>query len=99
MDHKQKFETVEQYDTPKCSMNGITPEYAFAMGAEWQVYRQKLQTGKPFTTLCLPENSARFVKMAERQNRFVEDRQIGCGWTEIWVGDSISHKSPSSESR
>jgi len=37
--------------------------------------------------------------MAERQNRFVEDRQIGCGWTEIWVGDSISHKSPSSESR
>jgi len=99
MKNKGKFELVEPFDTPKGSMKGITPEFAFALGVEWHAFRQKLLTGKPFTTFCLPENSTRFVKMAERHSRFVEDRQTGCvGWTEIWVGDSISSESLSPES-
>lgn len=98
-ENNAEFELVEPFDTPKGSMRGITPEYAFALGVEWHIFRQRLLTGIPFTTLCLPENAARFVKMAERHSRFVEDRQIGCvGWTEIWVGDSISYESLSPES-
>jgi len=94
-DKKAGFGLVEPFDTPKGSMKGISAEYAFAMGVEWHIFRQRLLEGKPFTTLCLPENSARFVKMAERHSRFVEDRQIGCvGWIQIWVGDSISSASP-----
>jgi hypothetical protein len=94
-DKKAEFELVEPLDTAKGSMKGISAEYAFAMGVEWHIFRQRLLEGKPFTTLCLPENAARLVKMAERHSRFVEDRQIGCvGWTQIWVGDTISSASP-----
>jgi hypothetical protein len=84
-----EFELIEPFDLDDGSLEEVTPKYAFALGVEWSLFRQKLLTGKPFTVLCLPENRSRFVDMAERHNRFVEDRQTGCvGWTEIWVGDS-----------
>jgi hypothetical protein len=98
MEGKQKFGLIEPFEMDYGSMKGITPEYAFALGVEWAMFRARLSTGRPFVTLCLPENRTRFVKMAERHSRFVEDRQTGCvDWTEIWVGDSISSESPSPE--
>ena len=79
---------VEPFDVDDGSLVGLSPEYIFAMGVEWAMFRQRLSTGKPFTTLCLPENRQRFVAMAERNRRFVEDRQTAClGWFEVWVGD------------
>jgi hypothetical protein len=72
-------------------LRGLRPEYIFSLGVEWEMFRQRLATTPtPFSTLCLPENRTRFVRMAERHSRFVEDRQTGCdGWVEVWVGDQL----------
>ena len=86
---------VEPFETDDASLRGLRPEYIFALGVEWAMFRHQLAEGVPFTTLCLPENRTRFVRMAERHNRFVEDRQTGCaGWTSIWVGDLIASEPP-----
>jgi hypothetical protein len=88
MNDGKEFELVEPFEIDDGSLNGLAPHYVFSLGVEWEMFRRQLARGTPFTTLCLPENRTRFVKMAERHNRFVEDRQTGCvGWTEIWVGD------------
>lgn len=93
-----KFELVEPFDIDDGSLKGLTPEYAFALGVEWVFFRQQLETGKPFKTLCLPQNTKRLVAMAERHRRFVEDRQTASvDWTEIWVGDSIGYEPLESE--
>jgi hypothetical protein len=81
---------IEPFDIDDGSLKGITPEYAFALGVEWQIIRQRLLSGTPFTTFCLPENAARIVKMAERHKRFVEDRpKVAPGWTQVYVGDYL----------
>ena len=87
----KQFNLVEPFDTNDGSLDGISAKLAFAMGVEWQLFRQRLKSEKPFKTYCLPQNAARLVKMAERHNRFVEDRPHVCaGWTEIFVGDCIT---------
>lgn len=81
-------ELIEPFDIDDGSLREVTAEYAFTLGVEWQIFRQRLDSGKPFTTFCLPENANRLVKMAERHNRFVEDRpNVAPGWTQIFVGD------------
>jgi len=95
-----EFELVEPFEIDDGSLRGLSPQYIFALGVEWAMFRRQLADGSPFTTLCLPENRIRFVRMAERHSRFVEDRQTGCvGWTSIWVGDVISSVPPLPESR
>ena len=64
-----KFGLVEPFEIDDGSLKGVSPEYAFALGADWQMFHQQLETGKPFKTLCLPENRIRFVAMAERHRR------------------------------
>lgn len=84
---------MEPFDTDDGSLSGITPRMAFALGVEWERFRQRLKSENPFKTYCLPPNAARLVKLAERHNRFVEDRPNACaGWTEIFVGDYIANK-------
>ncbi len=74
-------------------MNGVSPKMAFALGVEWERFRQRLKSDQPFKSYCLPANAARLVRLAERHNRFVEDRPNACaGWTEIFVGDYIATK-------
>jgi hypothetical protein len=91
MNDDEQSDLVEGFETDDESMARLSPQYLFAMGAEWEKYRRKLAQGTPFMTLCLTHNRARFVQMAESSRRFVEDRQTACqGWVEIWVGDVIS---------
>jgi hypothetical protein len=90
MKDKGKFELVEPFDIDDGSLKGITPEYAFALGVEWQIIRKRLDSEKPFTSFCLPENATRLVKMAERHKRFVEDRpNVAPGWSQVYVGDYL----------
>ena len=90
MENKREFGLIEPFDTDDGSLKDITPEYAFVLGVEWQLFRQRLDSEKPFTTFCLPQNATRFVKLAERRKRFVEDRpNIAPGWTQIYVGDYL----------
>ena len=85
------FEVVEPFDMDDPSLTDISPQLAFILGVEWQMFRQRLKAGHPFTTLCLPQNVTRLVKMAEHHRRFVEDRPNQmAGWTEIFVGDEIA---------
>jgi hypothetical protein len=84
------YNLVEPFNTDGSSLNGVSSEVAFALGVEWQMFRQRLKTGRRFQTLCLAMNATRLVKMAERQRRFVEDRPTPwAGWSEIWVGDYL----------
>ena len=86
--NENDFELIEPFDTDLESLSDIAPENAFALGVEWEMFRQKLKSGKPFTTLCLAANAERLVKLAEHQGRFVEDRKTSwAGWVEIYVGD------------
>jgi hypothetical protein len=81
---------LEPFDIDDHSLSGLSLEQAFTLGVEWQMFRQKLHSGKPFTTFCLPANTNRLVKMAERHKRFVEDRpNVPPGWCQIHVGDCI----------
>jgi len=90
MDEKNR-NLVELFEIDDGSLQGLRPEYIFALGFEWAMFQQRLSGGAPFTTLCLPENRQRFVGMAERRNRFVEDRQTTSPeWSEIWVGDYMA---------
>jgi hypothetical protein len=85
------FELVEPFNSDGSSLSEISPEVAFALGVEWQMFRQRLKTGQPFQILCLAVNANRLVKMAERHRRFVEDRPTPwAGWSEIWVGDYVA---------
>ena len=91
IENKGKFDLVEPFDTDDGSLKGLLPEYTFALGVEWEIIRRRLlDSEKPFTTFCLPENATRLVKMAERHKRFVEDRpNIAPGWSQIYVGDYL----------
>ena len=81
------FELAEPFELEDGSLMGVSPENAFALGVEWQMFRERLKSGQPFTTLCISANANRLVRMAERQGRFVEDRPTPwAGWREIWVG-------------
>ncbi|MGO8836533.1 MAG: hypothetical protein ACLP7I_13115 [Limisphaerales bacterium] len=89
--NEDDFELVEPFNSEDTSLNGVSSEVAFALGVEWQMFRQRLKTGQPFQTLCIAINAPRLVKMAERQRRFVEDRPTPwAGWAEIWVGDYLA---------
>ena len=91
MKEKRDFELVESFDMDDPALRELSPQLAFILGVEWQMFRQRLKSGQPFTTLCLPQNAARLVKMAEHHRRFVEDRpKMFAGWTEIFVGDEIA---------
>jgi len=84
-------ELVESFEMDDPTLTDTSPQLAFILGVEWQMFRQRLKSGRPFTTLCLPQNAARLVKMAEHHRRFVEDRpKVFAGWTEIFVGDTIA---------
>ena len=88
---ESNFELVEPFNSDGSSLSEVSPEMAFALGVEWQMFRQRLKTGRPFQILCLAINSHRLVKMAERHRRFVEDRPTPWpGWQEIWVGDYVA---------
>ena len=87
---KVDHQLVEPFETDDGSLSRLAPEKVFALGVEWEQFRQRLKTGKPFTTLCLPENASRLARMAERHKRFVEDRPTAHrGWAEIFVGDYL----------
>lgn len=87
----KQFGLREPLETDDGTMDGIPAELAFAMGAEWERFRRRLQTGRPFKTLCRPQNAARLVKMAEQHRRYAEDRpNIRPGWSEIFVGDYVA---------
>src|ERR1700683_1558727 len=87
----QELGLVEPFETGDGSLRGVNAEFAFGLGVQWAMFRQKLVRNVPFTTLCLAENRGRFVRMAERHGRFVEDRPTTWpGWVEIWVGDAIA---------
>jgi hypothetical protein len=82
---------IDPFEIDDGTLSGLSPEQAFILGVEWQMFRQRLKTGIPFTTFCLPANSNRLVKMAERHKRFVEDRpNIAPGWSEIYVGGHLT---------
>jgi hypothetical protein len=85
-----KFELVEPFETDDGSLDGINAGECFALGVEWEQFRQRLKNGKPFTTLCLANNAIRLSAMAERHRRYVEYRPATtAGWAQITVGDQV----------
>jgi hypothetical protein len=80
------FGLVEPFDVDDGSLASVSPAECFALGVEWQTFRQRLATGARFTELCLANNAVRLVAMAERQGRYVEHHQACEGWASVTVG-------------
>jgi hypothetical protein len=86
MESNANSEIVEPFNVDD-SLNGLSAEQAFALGIEWQMFRERLKTGQPFSTLCLSINASRLVKMAKSQHRPVEIRSTPWeAWSELRVG-------------
>jgi hypothetical protein len=84
-----EFSLVEPFDIDDGSLNSVSAAECFAMGVEWQIFRNRLASGKPFTDLVLANNAVRLTKLAERSQRFVETRPANQGWVSITVGDQL----------
>jgi len=81
------FELIEPFNVDD-SLNDLSPEQAFALGIEWQMFRERLKTGQSFSTLCLSINASRLVKLAKSQRRLVEIRSTPWeAWAELSVSD------------
>jgi len=79
---------VEPFETENGALSHVSREECFALGVEWAMFRDRLKSGKPFTTYCLENNAARIAKMAERHQRFVEYHSATVdGWALITVGN------------
>jgi hypothetical protein len=80
------FGLVEPFNADD-SLNDLSAEQAFALGIEWQMLRERLKIGQPFSTLCLSVNASRLVKLAKGQRRLVEVRLTPWeAWAELSVG-------------
>jgi hypothetical protein len=82
-----EFCLVEPFDVDDGSIDGLSPQECFALGAEWAMFQQKLRGGQPFVELILEKNAQRLVGLAERNGRFVEHHPACAGWAKIIVGD------------
>lgn len=81
---------IESFEIDDGSLYSLTPQQIFAMGVEWEMFRQMLKVGNNFSIICMTENVSRLVRLVEKYNRFVEDRPtLYPQWREIWVGDTI----------
>jgi hypothetical protein len=80
---------VEPFDIDDGELQNFAPQMCFALGVEWQMFRERLAEGKAFTELFLAPNATRLTKMAERAQRFVEARPELEGWVLITVGDHV----------
>lgn len=80
MSDNMEFCLVDPFDTDDIN---------FALGVEWEMFRQRLKTELPFSDLYIDQNTNRLVAMAERHNRFVEHHPVCDGWVMINVGDLI----------
>lgn len=85
-DAMANYELVEPFDIDDGSLSGLSQAMCFALGVEWEMFRQKLCLGVPFTHMVISHNATRLSAMAERQKRFVEHHPHCDGWSTIVVG-------------
>ncbi len=83
----EQYELVEPFETSDGTLHNQSADMCFALGVEWEMFRQKLNSGARFAQLVLSQNAPRLVRMAERNRRFVEHHSHSDGWAEIIVGD------------
>jgi hypothetical protein len=77
---------IEPFDTDDGSMRDVNSEEAFALGVEWEIWRQRLKADEPFKAWCLENNAPRLAKMAKRHGRSAEIRQTDWpGWSELRI--------------
>jgi len=84
-----EHDLVEPFDIDDGSLDGIAAQECFSLGVEWQIFRERLRKGLPFTVLVLANNAGRLTKLAERSQRFVESRPANGGWAEVTVGGHL----------
>ena len=83
------FDLIEPFDVDDGSLADFGPALCFALGVEWQLFRERLLAGGRFVNLAMSEGVARLSQMAERQGRFVEHHPVCDGWAMIVVGDYL----------
>jgi hypothetical protein len=79
------YHLVEPFYIDNGALDGISPEQCFAMGVEWQLFRNRLAHGQAFACLVLDGNAERLIKLAERAGRFAESAPVSDYWTQITV--------------
>lgn len=81
------FGLIEPFDTD--GLESASADLCFALGVEWELFRQRLKTAEPFVDLCLSANAERLSAMARRHGRFVEYGPCCEGWSRIFVGNYV----------
>lgn len=81
---------IEPFETDDGSLDGLSAAACFALGVEWEMFRQKLNQLQPFSALVHTRNALRVCRMAERHNRFVESHPVAPFYTAVIVGSSKS---------
>jgi len=84
------FKVIESFDIDNASLDGLSRQQCFVLGAEWARFRFRILAGEQFSTLCNVANAERLCALAERHARFVEYHEHCPGWCQIFVGASRS---------
>jgi len=81
------WKLVDSFEADDGSLDSFAGNLCFALGVEWELFRQRLKAGDRFVQLVMSEGAERLVRMAERHGRFVEHHPHCDGWIVVIVGD------------
>ncbi len=82
----EPFKTDNDGDSDDGKLTGLRPQDYFALGVEWEQFRQKLTAGHPFAMLAHDGHAERLSQLAKRHRRFVGTHPVRQGWITIVVG-------------
>lgn len=73
----------EPFDIDNDELSGLRPQDCFALGVEWQMVADEMETGEPFGWPIHAANSERIKRMCIRRGRKFRTKPNGEGW--IWL--------------
>lgn len=78
-----EFELMEPFDIDNGELDGLRPQEIFALGVEWEMLRQELDTGRMIGRMIHKENLDRFSAMCLRRGREFVAGDSDDGWISV----------------
>lgn len=74
---------AEPFDIGDGSLNHLTREECFVLGAEWALFRNDLDQGAAFSRMVHTENAGRLIALVQRRKWTVERQELSANWTKL----------------
>ena len=74
---------AEPFDISDGSVDHLTREECFVLGAEWALFRADLDQGSAFSRMVHTENAERLIRLGQRRNWTVERTELSANWTKL----------------